>query len=54
MISIAQILGLLLSGGLAQRLGSRHLFLACSVLLAVIAAGGWGWLRKAGTHSVRP
>ncbi len=46
MISIAQILGLLLSGGLAERLGSRHLFLACSVLLALIAAGGWGWLRQ--------
>ena len=46
MISIAQILGLLLSGSLAERLGSRHLFLACSVLLALIAAGGWGWLRQ--------
>ena len=45
MISIAQILGLLLSGGLAERLGSRHLFLACSVVLALIAAAGWGWLR---------
>lgn len=44
MISIAQILGLLLSGGLAERLGSRHLFLACAVVLALIAAGGWAWL----------
>lgn len=46
MISVAQILGLLLSGGLAERLGSRHLFLACSAVLAVLAAGGWVWLRQ--------
>jgi MFS transporter, DHA3 family, macrolide efflux protein len=45
MISIAQILGLLLSGGLAERLGVRHLFLACAVVLAMLAAGGWLWLR---------
>lgn len=46
MISIAQILGLLLSGSLAERLGSRHLFLACAAVLAVLAAGGWAWLRQ--------
>ncbi len=46
MISLAQILGLLLSGGLAQRLGMRNLFLSCSVLLVLLAAGGWGWLRR--------
>lgn len=46
MISIAQILGLLLSGGLAERLGVRHLFLACAVVLGLLAAGGWVWLRQ--------
>jgi DHA3 family macrolide efflux protein-like MFS transporter len=46
MISVAQILGLLLSGSLAERLGSRHLFLSCAALLAVLAAGGWAWLRQ--------
>jgi DHA3 family macrolide efflux protein-like MFS transporter len=46
MISIAQILGLLLSGSLAERLGSRHLFLSCAAVLAVLAAGGWAWLRQ--------
>jgi MFS family permease len=46
MISIAQILGLLLSGGLAERLGMRHLFLDCAILLAFIATGGWLWLRR--------
>ena len=46
MISIAQILGLLLSGGLAERLGVRHLFLACAVVLFLLAAGGWLWLRQ--------
>jgi MFS family permease len=46
MISIAQILGLLLSGGLALRLGMRNLFLSCSVVLVILAAGGWLWLRQ--------
>jgi MFS transporter, DHA3 family, macrolide efflux protein len=46
MISIAQILGLLLSGSLAERLGSRHLFLSCAAVLAVLAASGWAWLRQ--------
>src|ERR1051326_4735030 len=45
MISIAQILGLLLSGGLAERLGVRPLFFACSVVLVMLAAAGWLWLR---------
>jgi MFS family permease len=45
MISLAQILGLLLSGGLAERLGMRHLFLSCSGVLALLALGGWMWLR---------
>jgi DHA3 family macrolide efflux protein-like MFS transporter len=45
MISIAQILGLLLSGSLAERLGVRHLFFACAGLLVTLAAAGWLWLR---------
>lgn len=46
MISLAQILGLLLSGTLAERLGVRHLFLSCSVVLGMLAIGGWVWLRQ--------
>ena len=46
MISIAQILGLLLSGGLAERLGMRNLFFSCAVVLLMLAAGGWLWLRQ--------
>jgi MFS family permease len=45
LISLAQILGLLLSGSLAQRLGMRNLFFSCAALLVVLAAGGWVWLR---------
>ncbi len=45
LISLAQILGLLLSGGLAQRLGMRHLFLSCAGVLVVLAIGGWLYLR---------
>jgi MFS family permease len=46
LISLAQILGLLLSGTLAERLGMRHLFLSCSVVLGLIAVGGWMFLRR--------
>ncbi|HEY3929714.1 MAG TPA: MFS transporter [Candidatus Koribacter sp.] len=46
MISIAQILGLLLSGVLAQRLGMVRLFAACAVALGVISFGGWIFLRS--------
>ena len=45
MISVAQVLGLLLSGMLAQKLGMRPLFFACAVLLVVISFGGWLYLR---------
>jgi MFS transporter, DHA3 family, macrolide efflux protein len=40
MISLAQALGLLLSGYLAQMLGIRQLFLASAIVLALLAAGG--------------
>jgi MFS transporter, DHA3 family, macrolide efflux protein len=46
MISIAQVLGLLLSGGLAQRLGMQRLFAVCAVALVIISFGGWFYLRK--------
>lgn len=46
MISLAQILGLLLSGTLAERLGMRNLFLSCAGVLFLLAAGGWLWLRR--------
>jgi len=46
LISVAQMLGLLVSGSLANRLGIRPMFLSCAVLLAVFAVGGWLWLRR--------
>jgi len=41
LLSLAQVLGLLLSGYLAQVLGMRSLFLASGGALAIIAAGGY-------------
>jgi DHA3 family macrolide efflux protein-like MFS transporter len=52
LISLAQVLGLLLSGYLAQRLGIRALFLSCAGVLAVVSAAGYVWMRgrrEAGT-----
>jgi len=40
LISVSQVLGLLLSGYLANALGIRPLFLACAAFLAVIAGAG--------------
>jgi MFS family permease len=48
MISVAQVLGLLLSGYLAQRLGIRPLFLVSALALFVIAAAGY-WMVRTGT-----
>ncbi len=48
MISVAQVLGLLLSGYLAQRLGIRPLFLVSSLALFVIAGAGY-WMVRSGT-----
>jgi MFS family permease len=45
LISVAQVLGLLLSGYLAQRLGIRALFLSCAGVLAVVSAAGYVWMR---------
>jgi len=45
LIAVAQVLGLLLSGYLAQRLGVRALFLSCAGVLAVASAAGYVWMR---------
>src|SRR6476660_3202704 len=45
LISIAQVLGPLLSGYLAQKLGIRPLFIACAGFLAVISAVGYLMMR---------
>lgn len=48
LIALAQVLGLLLSGYLAQRLGIRALFLACAGLLALISVGGYLFMGQRG------
>lgn len=45
LIAVAQVLGLLLSGYLAQILGIRPLFLACAGVLALLSAVGYLMLR---------
>jgi MFS transporter, DHA3 family, macrolide efflux protein len=45
LISVAQVLGLMLSGYLAQKLGIRPLFIACAVVLGVISAAGYLMMR---------
>jgi len=45
LLSVAQVLGLLLSGYLAQILGMRLLFLSSGGALAIIAAGGYFVMR---------
>ena len=45
-LSLAQVLGLLLSGYLAQSLGIRNLFKASAVLLALLAGFGYFRLRE--------
>lgn len=44
--SLSQLLGLVLSGSLANGIGVRHLFIASAVLLAVLSAMGYLWLRE--------
>lgn len=43
--SLSQLLGLVLSGSLADMIGIRRLFFYSAVLLAVLTAGGYLWLR---------
>jgi DHA3 family macrolide efflux protein-like MFS transporter len=45
LISLAQVLGLLLSGFLAQIIGVRLLFAASATLLALISVAGYFWTR---------
>lgn len=45
LIAVSQVLGLLLSGYLAQKLGIRPLFLACAGVLALLSAAGYLMLR---------
>lgn len=45
LISLAQVLGLLLSGYLARALGIRPLFMASAAVLALIAGGGYWMMR---------
>lgn len=54
LISIAQVLGLLLSGYLAQRLGIRPLFLSCAGVLAVLSAAGYLMMRGRPTTATPP
>lgn len=48
LIAVSQVLGLLLSGYLAQELGIRPLFLACAALLALISIAAFFFLRGRG------
>jgi MFS family permease len=43
--SLSQLLGLVLSGSLADMIGIRRLFLYSAVLLTVLTAAGYVWLR---------
>lgn len=45
LFSLAQVLGMLLSGVLADWLGIRNLFLACGVLVVAMSGVGWLFLR---------
>ena len=48
LISFAQVLGLLLSGYLAESLGIRPLFLACAAALALISGAAYFFMRRRG------
>lgn len=52
LISVAQVLGLLLSGYLAQKLGIRPLFLSCAGVLALLS--GLGYLMMRGRETASP
>ena len=45
LFSVSQVLGLLLSGALATRLGIRPLFLVCGATLVVLSGAIWIWVR---------
>ena len=54
LISFAQVLGLLLSGYLAERLGIRPLFLACAGALALISGAAYLFMRQRGEAPPTP
>jgi len=54
LIALAQVLGLLLSGYLAQRLGIRALFLTCAGVLALVAGAGHVWMRGRSEGGAEP
>jgi hypothetical protein len=48
LMSLSQLLGLVLSGATAQRIGIVHVFFGSAALLGLMAIGGWfGLPRKA-------
>lgn len=47
LFSLAQLLGLVLSGTLADWIGVRSLFIYSAVLLLVLSAAGYFWIRDA-------
>ena len=49
--SLSQLLGLLLSGSLADWIGVRRLFFAAAVLLVVLSGIGYVWLRDTTTEA---
>jgi hypothetical protein len=50
--SLSQLLGLLLSGALANSIGVRHLFTSSAVLLVVLSGIGFLWLRDVVSSSI--
>jgi MFS family permease len=52
LFSLAQVLGLLLSGVLAQKLGIRPLFVVCGAALAVTAVMGRFTLKEKPVQAV--
>lgn len=46
LISLSQVMGLLLSGYLAQTLGIRRLFIASGVALEILGAAGYVWISQ--------
>lgn len=54
LISVAQVVGLLFSGYLAQRLGIRALFLTSAAVLALVAAAGHVWMRGRSQAQAEP
>jgi MFS family permease len=54
LFSLAQVLGMLLSGVLADWLGIRQLFLACGALVVALACAGWLFLRPRAAPELSP